>query len=159
MNDCKEDSTYRIVWLAGLAECLGCGVDLFDHLCEVLVQLVEAILQLLGELVSPLTLLVGASQTIRPAGDTVHLHQILDLLLVAVEVRVELLLVLLHHGQLPLDLSSIALSLEGLGVQLTDLVRVLDQRSVPLCNRLGLGLELLLVLGQVSGPSCDDLVH
>lgn len=44
--------TYRIVGLAGLAEGLGCAVDFLDHLCEVLVQLVEAVLEFLGELVS-----------------------------------------------------------------------------------------------------------
>lgn len=151
--------TYRIVGLAGPAQCLGCGVDLLNHLCEILVELIEAVLQLLGELVCPLTLLIRATKAVGPTRDTVHLHQVFNLLLVTVEIRVELLLILLHHGQLPLNLSSIALSLEGLGVQLTDLVRVLDQRPVPLGNGLGLRLELLLILGQVSSPTSDDLIH
>ena len=36
--------TYRIVRFASLAESLRCAVDLFDHLCEILVQLVQAVL-------------------------------------------------------------------------------------------------------------------
>lgn len=44
--------TYRIVGLAGLAESLRCGVDLFDHLGEILVELVKPVLELLGEFVT-----------------------------------------------------------------------------------------------------------
>lgn len=36
--------TYGVVGLAGFAEGLGCAVDFFDHLGEVLVELVEAVL-------------------------------------------------------------------------------------------------------------------
>lgn len=48
----KGIKTYRIIRLASLAEGLRCGVDFLDHLSEVLVQLVEPVLQLLGKLVS-----------------------------------------------------------------------------------------------------------
>jgi hypothetical protein len=41
-----------IVGLAGLAECLRCGVDLLDHLSEILVELVEAVLEFFSELVT-----------------------------------------------------------------------------------------------------------
>jgi hypothetical protein len=43
---------YRIVGLASLAERRGCSVDLLDHLGEVLVELVEFFLKLLGEFIS-----------------------------------------------------------------------------------------------------------
>jgi hypothetical protein len=46
------EKTYRIVGLASLAERLRCAVDLLDHLGEILVQFVEAILKLLGQLVA-----------------------------------------------------------------------------------------------------------
>lgn len=46
-----DEVTYWVIWLAGLAERLGCGIDLLDHLGEVLVELVEPVLQLLGEFV------------------------------------------------------------------------------------------------------------
>ena len=44
--------TYRIVRLASLAECLRGAVDLLDHLGEILIQFVKAVLQFLGELVA-----------------------------------------------------------------------------------------------------------
>lgn len=43
---------YRVIGLASLAEGLGCAVDFLDHLGEVLVQLIKAVLQLLSKLVS-----------------------------------------------------------------------------------------------------------
>jgi hypothetical protein len=47
-NDLGE----RVIGLAGLAERLRCAVDLLDHLSEVFVELVEAVLEFLGELVT-----------------------------------------------------------------------------------------------------------
>jgi len=89
----------------------------------------------------------------------VHLHQVVNLLLVPIEIRVKFLLIILHHGELSFHFRSITLCLERLRVQLSDPFRVLNQGPVPGCDGLGLLLELLLVLGEIGCPSCDDLVH
>jgi hypothetical protein len=48
----REGCTYRVIGLARLAEGLRCVVDFFNHLSEILVELVEPVLELLGKLVS-----------------------------------------------------------------------------------------------------------
>ena len=54
-----NDLGKRIVWLACLAERLRCIVNLLNHLCEILVELVEAVLKLLGKLVTMGSLVVS----------------------------------------------------------------------------------------------------
>ena len=56
--------THRVIRLASLGERLGRVVDLLNHFRKVLVQLVEAVLELLGQLVRALTFLVCASETV-----------------------------------------------------------------------------------------------
>lgn len=64
-----------------------------------------------------LALLIRSSQPIRLPTNAMHLHQVLNLLLIPVKIILKLLLVLLHHGQLTFDLLGIAIRLEGPGVQ------------------------------------------
>lgn len=54
-----NDLGKRIVWLACLAERLRGIVNLLNHLCEILVELVEAVLKLLGKLVTMGSLVVS----------------------------------------------------------------------------------------------------
>lgn len=87
------------------------------------------------------------------------LEQLLQLRLVLVQPRRQLVLLRLDARELALDLVAGLFGLIRARVQLLDLLAVLDQETVPFGDLGGLRLEFLLVLGEVGGPAGDDLVH
>lgn len=110
-----------------------------------------------GNNIRPFTLLVRSLQSFTRS-DLLGNH-LVHFTLVPVEPGAELFLLALDGRQLTLDFLSRALSIHRAAVQFLHLGAVLNQHPIPFCYLLGLLAEVLLVLGQISRPPGDDLIH
>lgn len=149
--------THRVFGLCALAQCARNVVDLLDHLGEVSGLLVQLLGKLLGKLVGSLAFLVRTGQLFARA-KLLGKH-FLNLRLVSVEPGLQLVLLALNSGKLALDFMAGPFGLESIQIELLDLLSVVHQVPVPGRNCRSLLLELLLILGQVRGPSCHNVFH